>query len=182
MCVYIGEKVVSNLARFVVVVWCFVVLVLTQSYTANLTSFLTVQSLQPTVTNVKDLISKGESVGYQEGTFVYDLLRDLNFPESQLKPFGSAEECDDLLSKGTSKGGIAAAFDEVPYLKDIVSEYCSKYAMVEPSFKTAGFKPSFKTAGFGFVSCLIFIFINLQNWQQKLKYFIFIARLCVGIP
>ncbi|CDY31759.1 BnaA04g16950D [Brassica napus] len=144
------EKVVSNLARFVVVVWCFVVLVLTQSYTANLTSFLTVQSLQPTVTNVKDLISKGESVGYQEGTFVYDLLRDLNFPESQLKPFGSAEECDDLLSKGTSKGGIAAAFDEVPYLKDIVSEYCSKYAMVEPSFKTAGFKPSFKTAGFGF--------------------------------
>ncbi|CAN7018334.1 unnamed protein product [Brassica oleracea var. botrytis] len=144
------EKVVSNLARFVVVVWCFVVLVLTQSYTANLTSFLTVQSLQPTTTNVKDLISKGESVGYQVGTFVYDLLRDLNFPESQLKPFGSAEECDDLLSKGTSKGGIAAAFDEVPYLKDIVSQYCSKYAMVEPSFKTAGFKPSFKTAGFGF--------------------------------
>ncbi|KAL0897377.1 hypothetical protein Bca101_081338 [Brassica carinata] len=144
------EKVVSNLARFVVVVWCFVVLVLTQSYTANLTSFLTVQSLQPTTTNVKDLISKGESVGYHEGTFVHNFLRDLNFPESQLKPFASAEECDDLLSKGTSKGGIAAAFDEVPYLKDVVSQYCPKYAMVEPSFKSSGFKPSFKTAGFGF--------------------------------
>ncbi|XP_018462181.1 glutamate receptor 2.8-like [Raphanus sativus] len=144
------EKVVSNLARFVVVVWCFVVLVLTQSYTANLTSFLTVQSLQPTTTNVKDLISNGESVGYHAGTFVRDFLRDLNFPESQLKSFGSAEECDDLLSKGTSKGGIAAAFDEVPYLKDVVSQYCPKYAMVEPLFKTAGFKPSFKTAGFGF--------------------------------
>ncbi|KAL0670754.1 hypothetical protein Bca4012_033458 [Brassica carinata] len=144
------EKVVSNLARFVVVVWCFVVLVLTQSYTANLTSFLTVQRLQPSATNVEDLIRNGESVGYQHGTFVRDFLRNLNFSETQLKPFASAEECDDLLSKGTWKGGIAAAFDEVAYLKDIVSHNCSKYAMVEPSFKTVGFEPSFKTAGFGF--------------------------------
>ncbi|KAG2308526.1 hypothetical protein Bca52824_028274 [Brassica carinata] len=144
------EKVVSNLARFVVVVWCFVVFVLTQSYTANLTSFLTVQRLQPSATNVEDLIRNGESVGYQHGTFVHDFLRDLNFSEPQLKSFASAQECDDLLSKGTSKGGIAAAFDEVAYLKDIVSHNCSKYAMVEPSFKTVGFEPSFKTAGFGF--------------------------------
>ncbi|XP_018483109.2 glutamate receptor 2.8 [Raphanus sativus] len=144
------EKVVSNLARFVVVVWCFVVLVLTQSYTASLTSFLTVQSLHPTATNVEDLIRSGESVGYQQGGFVKDILLGMNFPELQLKSFASAEECDDLLSKGTSKGGIAAAFDEVPYLKDIVSQYCPKYAMVEPLFKTAGFSPSFKTAGFGF--------------------------------
>uniref|UniRef100_M4FI32 Glutamate receptor n=2 Tax=Brassica campestris TaxID=3711 RepID=M4FI32_BRACM len=144
------EKVVSNLARFVVVVWCFVVLVLTQSYTANLTSFLTVQRLQPSATSVEDLIRNGESVGYQHGTFVRDFLRNLNFSETQLKSFASAEECDDLLSKGTGKGGIAAAFDEVAYLKDIVSHNCSKYAMVEPSFKTVGFEPSFKTAGFGF--------------------------------
>ncbi|KAL0740874.1 hypothetical protein Bca4012_082387 [Brassica carinata] len=144
------EKVVSNLARFVVVVWCFVVLVLTQSYTASLTSFLTVQRLQPTAINVEDLIRSGESVGYQQGAFVKDILLDLNFSESQLKPFGSAEECDDLLSKGTSKGGIAAAFDEVAYLKAILSLNCSKYAMVEPSFKNVGFEPSFKTAGFGF--------------------------------
>lgn len=179
---YIGEKVVSNLARFVVVVWCFVVLVLTQSYTASLTSFLTVQSLHPTATNVEGLIKSGESVGYQQGGFVKDILLGMNFPESQLKSFASAEECDDLLSKGTSKGGIAAAFDEVPYLKDIVSQYCPKYAMVEPLFKTAGFKPSFKTAGFGFVSSLIFIFVTLRKWQQKQKYFIFIARLCRHSP
>ncbi|KAM1527098.1 hypothetical protein ACFX1Z_016643 [Malus domestica] len=37
------ERVVSNLARFVVIIWCFVVLILTQSYAASLTSFLTVQ-------------------------------------------------------------------------------------------------------------------------------------------
>lgn len=43
------EKVVSNLAWFVVIVWIFVVLILTQTYTASLTSMLTLQKLLPTV-------------------------------------------------------------------------------------------------------------------------------------
>nr|ABW74565.1 glutamate receptor [Boechera divaricarpa] len=106
------EKVVSNLARFVMVVWCFVMLVLTQSYTANLTSFLTVQSLQPTAITVNDLIKNGDYVGYQCGTFVKDILLDLGFHINQLKPFDSAKQADEFLSKGKSKG-IAAAFDEV---------------------------------------------------------------------
>ncbi|EFH39311.1 predicted protein [Arabidopsis lyrata subsp. lyrata] len=129
------EKVVSNLARFVVLVWCFVVLVLIQSYTANLTSFLTVQRFQPAVTNWKDLIKNNKYIGYQQGTFVRELLISQGFHESHLKPFGSAEECDELFSNGT----ITASFDEVAYIKVILSENCSKYAMVEPSFKTAGF-------------------------------------------
>ncbi|KAF8084042.1 hypothetical protein N665_0736s0003 [Sinapis alba] len=129
------EKVVSNLARFVVTVWCFVVLVLIQSYTANLTSFLTVQRFQPEVTNWKDLIKDNKSVGFQRGTFVLNLLKKQGFHESQLKSFGSAEECNELFSNGS----IAAAFDEVAYLKVILIQNCSKYAMVEPSFKTAGF-------------------------------------------
>lgn len=135
----------SNLARFVVVVWCFVVLVLIQSYTANLTSYLTVQRFQPEVTNWKTLKKNNESVGFQRGAFVLELLKSQGFHESQLKSFGSAEECDELFSNGT----IAAAFDEVAYLKVILSENCSKYAMVEPSFKTAGF---------GFVSSFILYF------------------------
>ncbi|KAL1217173.1 Glutamate receptor 2.8 [Cardamine amara subsp. amara] len=133
------EKVVSNLSRFVVIVWCFVMLVLTQSYTANLTSFLTVQRFQPVATKVEDLIKNGDSVGYQSGAFVKGILLNEGFKASQLKTFGSAEECDDLLSKGTSKNGVAAVFDEVAYLRDILSKYCSKYAMINPTFKTAGF-------------------------------------------
>ncbi|CAA7017589.1 unnamed protein product [Microthlaspi erraticum] len=129
------EKVVSNLARFVVVVWCFVVLVLTQSYTANLTSVLMVKRLHPTATTVEDLIRNEKPVGYQRGAFVKDILQDLKFSETQLKPFDSAEECDQLFSNGT----IVAAFDEVAYLKAIISKNCSKYAMVEPFYKTAGF-------------------------------------------
>ncbi|KAM7480993.1 hypothetical protein LguiB_005576 [Lonicera macranthoides] len=50
------EQVVSNLSRLVVIIWCFVVLILTQSYTASLTSTLTVKQLEPTFTSVEELI------------------------------------------------------------------------------------------------------------------------------
>ncbi|KAK3437269.1 hypothetical protein EUGRSUZ_C01908 [Eucalyptus grandis] len=135
------EKVLSNLARFVVVVWVFVVLILTQSYTASLSSLLVVQNLQPTVTDVDQLLKSGKNVGYQHGSFVYGMLKEMKFDDSRLISYRSPEECDALLSNGSAKGGIAAAFHEVPYLKLILSEYCNKYTMI----------PAFKTAGFGFV-------------------------------
>ncbi|KAB1221985.1 Glutamate receptor 2.7 [Morella rubra] len=46
------EKVYNNLTRLVIVVWLFVVLILTSSYTASLSSMLTVQQLQPNVTDI----------------------------------------------------------------------------------------------------------------------------------
>ncbi|PHT45805.1 Glutamate receptor 2.5 [Capsicum baccatum] len=55
------EKVTSNLTRFVLIVWFFVVLVLTSSYTASLTSMLTAKQLQPTITDLNDLIKNGLS-------------------------------------------------------------------------------------------------------------------------
>ncbi|XP_034890040.2 glutamate receptor 2.8 [Populus alba] len=137
------ETVVSNLSRAVVIIWCFVVLILTQSYTASLTSLLTVQQLRPTVTDVHELIKKGKYVGYQQGSFVQGILLDLGFDESKLIVYNSTEQWDDLLSKGSGNGGIAAAFDEVPYTRLFLSKYCSKYAMIDPTFKTDGFAFAF---------------------------------------
>ncbi|KAI3468398.1 hypothetical protein Pfo_025061 [Paulownia fortunei] len=133
------ERVTSNMARFVLVIWFLVVLILTQSYTASLTSMLTVQQLQPTITDVNELIRNKEYVGYQEGSFVYGLLKRMNFDESRLLVYNSAEECDELFSKGSGNGGIAAAFDEIPYIKPFLAKYCSKYTMVDPTYKTDGF-------------------------------------------
>ncbi|KAJ0090981.1 hypothetical protein Patl1_12656 [Pistacia atlantica] len=133
------ERVISNLARFVVIVWCFVVLILTQSYTASLTSLLTVQRLQPTVSDVTELIKRGESVGFKQGSFVLGILKELGFKEKNLRVYGSVEECDALFENGTANGGIAAAFDEVPYINLFLGKYCSKYTMVEPTFNTTGF-------------------------------------------
>ncbi|KAF8015219.1 hypothetical protein BT93_H0888 [Corymbia citriodora subsp. variegata] len=135
------ERISSNLTRFVVIVWFFLVLILTQSYTASLSSILVVQNLQPSVADVDQLLKSGEKVGYQHGSFIYGILKQMKFADSRLICFHSPEECDALLSKGSAKGGIAAAFDEVPYIKLVLSQYCNRYTMM----------PTLKTAGFGFI-------------------------------
>lgn len=136
-----SDRAFSNLTRFVVIVWVFVVLILTQSYAASLSSLLVVQNSQPTITDVYQLLNSGERVGYQNGGFVHEMLKQMKFDDYRLVSYKSAEECDALLSKGSSKGGIAAAIDEVPYIRLILSQYCNKYLTI----------PTFKTAGFGFV-------------------------------
>jgi ionotropic glutamate receptor len=67
--------------------------------------------------------------------------------------YNSAEKCDGLFSKGSGNGGIAAAFDEAPYMKLFLSKYCSKYTMIDPTFKMAGF---------AFVSSLLYL--HFSQW------------------
>ncbi|XP_062099521.1 glutamate receptor 2.8-like isoform X2 [Humulus lupulus] len=134
------ERVVSNLARFVTIIWVFVVLVLTQSYTASLTSLLTVEQLQPTSTDLTHLLKNGQIVGCRPSSFVYELLIQRGFQASQIVSIENAEHGDQLLSMGGAKGGIAAYVDETPYIRLFLAKYhCSKYTMVGPIFKTAGF-------------------------------------------
>ena len=51
-------------------------------------------------------------------------------------------------------GGVAAIFDEIPYIKLFLAKFCSMYTMVGPTYKTDGF---------GFVS----ISLSQQNKKQK---------------
>lgn len=126
---------VSNLGRFVMIIWVFVVLIVTQSYTANLASLLTVQQLKPAVNDINDLLRNGDNVGYMRGAYVYNLLKDIKFDDSKLKACGSMEEIDAALSNGS----IAAIVHETPYMKLLVAKYCTKYTMIGPIFKTDGF-------------------------------------------
>ncbi|KAF3664566.1 putative U-box domain-containing protein 51-like [Capsicum annuum] len=133
------ERITSNFTRFVLIVWVFVVLVLTSSYTASLTSMLTVQQLQPTITDLNDLIKNGEYVGYQEGSFVKNMLKRMNFDSSKLRNYSTLEEYNDALSKGSINGGVGAIVDELPYLRVFLNKYCRKYILVGPTYKAAGF-------------------------------------------
>ncbi|XP_058210533.1 glutamate receptor 2.2-like isoform X2 [Rhododendron vialii] len=134
------EKLTSNLSRFVVIVWIFVVLVLTSSYTASLTSMLTVQKLKPSITDIRDLIHRKEYVGYPEGSFIEGLLKNKEFDTSKLKNYSTLEKFDEALSKGSKNGGVAAIFLGIPHIKLFLSnpKYCTKYTMVGPIFNTAG--------------------------------------------
>ena len=144
-----GEKMISNLSRFVVIVWIFVVLVLQSSYIASLTSMLTVQQLQPDFTDIHDLLRGGDHVGYNDGSFVAQMLKDMGFKDSNLKSYNSLVEYNEALSNGS----VSAIFDELPYVNAFVAKYCTKYMMVGPTYKTAGF---------GFVS-LLFPYLFYRN-------------------
>ncbi|XP_008445297.1 glutamate receptor 2.5-like isoform X2 [Cucumis melo] len=137
------EVTLNNLTRVVVVVWLFVVLIITQSYTASLASLLTVQDLKPTVTDINQLLKNGDNIGYQDGSFVYEILKSLKFHDSQLKSYESPKEMHQLFTRGSINGGISAALDEIPYIKLFLAMYCSQYTTTEPTYKADGF-------GFGF--------------------------------
>ncbi|CAI9772304.1 unnamed protein product [Fraxinus pennsylvanica] len=104
---------------------------------------LTVQQLQPTVKDINQLLKNKDYVGYQQGSFVFELLKGMGFDESRLKQYNSPEECDELFSQGSGNGGISTAFDGIPYIKLFLAKYCSKYTMVDPTYSLTG--------GFGFV-------------------------------
>lgn len=153
----------SHLARFVVIIWCFVVLILTQSYSASLASMLTIQQLEPAVSSVRELTERGENVGYAKGSFIHQLLiKQMNFSESQLKVYDTLDELDDSFSNG----GISAAFGEIPYMKLFLAKHCSKYTMVSPTIKTDGF---------GFV-CSFF----LLHFSSYIYIYIYILILCIS--
>ncbi|PON42719.1 Ionotropic glutamate receptor [Parasponia andersonii] len=134
------EKVKNNWSRLVLIIWIFVVLILTQSYTASLASMLTVQRLQPAVVDVNELKRNGDFVGYSSNSFVRGfLIEQLNFNESKLRPYSTPKEYHDALSKGSKQGGVVAIFDEIPYIKLFLARYRSQYTMVGPTYKSDGF-------------------------------------------
>ncbi|XP_078438796.1 glutamate receptor 2.9-like isoform X2 [Wolffia australiana] len=137
--VFAHREVVSNWARFVVVVWVFVVLILTSSYTASLTSMLTLQQLKPTMTDLGDLIKRNERVGYLNDSFLPGLLKQLKVDPMRIVAYSSPDEYAAAMDRGTENGGVGAIVDEIPYLKVFLNKYCGKYAMVGPTYKTNGF-------------------------------------------
>ncbi|ERN18388.1 hypothetical protein AMTR_s00055p00227100 [Amborella trichopoda] len=104
----------GNMGRFVLIMWLFVVLILTSSYTANVASILTVEQLQPTVVDIETLINNGDFIGYQNNSCVEGLLVRSGFLKSKLMPYDTPNEYAEALSRGSSNGGVAAIFDEVP--------------------------------------------------------------------
>ncbi|PNT64648.1 hypothetical protein BRADI_4g30880v3 [Brachypodium distachyon] len=129
------EKIVNNLSRVIVVVWLFVVLILQQSYTASLSSILTVEQLQPTVTNLEDVIRQGSYVGYLNDSFMPGLLKSLKIDESKTIAYNSPTEYNEALTTGR----VAVIIDEIPYLKVFLEQYCRNYTMIGPTYKFDGF-------------------------------------------
>ncbi|KAE8696158.1 DNA repair protein XRCC3-like protein [Hibiscus syriacus] len=125
------EKLLSNLSKFVVIVWVFAVLIITSSYTATLTSMLTVQQIQSS--------SRNAGVGTSAD---FLLLRGVNkstYENPAIKPYHKPEEYADALTRGSKNGGVSAIIDEIPYLQIFLAKYPSDYTMTKSMAKTGGF-------------------------------------------
>ncbi|VAI83699.1 unnamed protein product [Triticum turgidum subsp. durum] len=141
-----GPIIRSPLSKIVVVVWCFVVLILVQSYTASLSSMLTAKRLRPLMTDLDQLRSSGDFVGYQDDSFVRSFLVSHNFSESRLRNYTTKEEYAAALRMGSKNGGVSAIIDEIPYLTSFLSDrrYENDFRMLGSIYRTPGFGFAFR--------------------------------------
>ena len=139
----------STLGRLVLIIWLFVVLIINSSYTASLTSILTVQQLSSQIEGIDSLISSSQRIGIQEGSFARKYLTDeLNIAESRIVTLKNMEAYIDALQRGPKNGGVVAVVDELPYIEILMSNTNCK-------FRTVG--QEFTKSGWGFVSICIYL-------------------------
>ncbi|GJZ25163.1 glutamate receptor 2.8-like protein, partial [Tanacetum coccineum] len=131
------DKLHSNLSRLAVVVWLFVGLIITQSYTASFASMLTAQRLEPTITSVEMLRNMNATVGYCNGSLVNHYLNDvlLGFKSIKVNSYNSTHRYAEALNSGE----IAAIFLEVPVAKVFLAQYCKSFIRTGETFKVGGF-------------------------------------------
>jgi hypothetical protein len=126
----LGESVYSNSTRVVVVVWLFVAFVLTASYTANLSSMLTIERLEPRIE------MNNATIGFDKCSFLGKyLVNTLHFNPASIKEIENEEQ----YIKKFESNGITAALLERPYAEVFLKKYCKGYASVATFYRFGGF-------------------------------------------
>ncbi|KAK4476802.1 hypothetical protein RD792_015962 [Penstemon davidsonii] len=172
------ENTTSPLGRMVLIIWLFVVLIITSSYTASLTSILTVQQLAPSITGIESLITSNDLIGYQVGSFAENyLMEELNIAKSRLVALGSPEEYADALSKKR----VAAVVDERPYVDLFLSENCM-FQIVGREFTKSGWGFAFpRDSPLAMDMSTAILTLSENGELQKIREKWLSARAC-GLP
>lgn len=145
------------------IIWLFVVLIINSSYTASLTSILTVQQLTSRIEGIDSLISSNDPIGIQEGSFAWKyVVNELNIAESRLVKLKNQEAYGEALRLGPKAGGVAAIVDELPYIELFMSSTNCQY-------RTVG--QEFTKNGWGFVSNVL-ILVNRTHtiWLNVISF------------
>ncbi|XP_010493660.1 PREDICTED: glutamate receptor 1.2 [Camelina sativa] len=122
------EKLKHNLSRFVVTVWVFAVLILVTSYTATLTSMMTVQQIR--------FNSNEDYVGHLSGSHIANAaLTNSSLRAMRLLGLNTSEDYAQALLNKT----VSYIVSELPYLKVVLGEYPAHFLMVKTQSTTNGF-------------------------------------------
>ncbi|KAL7590547.1 hypothetical protein Lser_V15G39747 [Lactuca serriola] len=138
------QSMKSTLGRLVVILWLFVVLIISQSYTASLSSILTVQKLSSPIDGIDSLIPRKDRIGYGARSFVRDyLVKEIGISEARLVPLELPEDYEKALNNGPNNGGVIAIVDERPYIELFLSTRC-QFSIVGPEFTKNGWGFAFQ--------------------------------------
>ncbi|PIA50570.1 hypothetical protein AQUCO_01200035v1 [Aquilegia coerulea] len=137
-----GDRLHSNLSRITMLVWLFVSIIIIQSYTASLTSMLTIPRIQLNEYSIEYLKKTNAKVGCDEGSFVQKYLEDVfDLNPKNIKPFATYTDYPLALERGE----IVAVFLVVPYVKLFLANYCKDFVVVGPTYTVGGFGFVFPT-------------------------------------
>ncbi|MBA0775279.1 hypothetical protein Gotri_010434 [Gossypium trilobum] len=129
-----------DLTRFGTVLWFSVTVLFFEhnklSFTASLTSMLTISHLQPSVSDIDTLLRTNASVGCNRNSFIVGyLINVLGFKPKNIRKISSINDYPDAFRNGD----IQAAFFVVPHAKVFLANYCKGFTMTGPTFKLGGF-------------------------------------------
>ncbi|KAJ0921569.1 putative ionotropic glutamate receptor [Helianthus annuus] len=126
-------RIHNRCSKVVLVIWLTMIFIVTQVFTACLSSWLTVNQLQPQVPK------QYQKVGYQDGSFVIDFLSDhiqsfLQVDKPKKLPLSSLDDYKKVLDNRT----VDAIFDELPYIEIFLAKYGDNYMKVGPLASESG--------------------------------------------
>ncbi|KAK8646601.1 hypothetical protein V6N13_120381 [Hibiscus sabdariffa] len=130
------EPLRSNLSRIVLAPWLLAILIISASFTASLTSMMTISRLQPSVADIETLLKTNATVGCNGNSFIVRyLISVLGFKPNNIRKIDSINDYPDAFTNGD----IQAAFFVVPHAKVFLAKYCKGFTMTGPTFKLGGF-------------------------------------------
>ncbi|KAH6555928.1 hypothetical protein KP509_1Z216900 [Ceratopteris richardii] len=120
------ESVRTHLGRIVTVMWLLLMIIFNSSYTASLATLLSAEQRFPTIDNF-EVLRKNTTIpiGYQQGSFLVDYLKNTQLKGHEFRGFASAEEFEQAFRKGPhSPEGIGAVLDELAFLQLLLAANC----------------------------------------------------------
>ena len=115
--------------------WLFVILIVTTSFTATLTTMMTVSHLRPSIPDIETLRATNAPVGCNGNSFIVKYLTTvLDFKPENIRRIYDRHD----YPKAFKNGSIKAAFVMEPHAKVFLREYCNGYTIAGPTFKLGG--------------------------------------------
>ncbi|KAF2295244.1 hypothetical protein GH714_032275 [Hevea brasiliensis] len=127
----------NSLSIFVLAPWLFLLLVVSSTFTATLTSVLSNPHSEPfTAADVDVLKRKDAMVGCDGSSLIVQYLEKvIRFKPQNIKTIASSDD----YAKALASGDIKAAFILMPHAKVFLAKYCSGFTISGPIYKLGGF-------------------------------------------